>query len=125
MFIIQDIWKEIKSFLFHNIKIHGKHLKKDIHIQNYNNVIKIFPSLIQKYNGARIIYNSNKEKTRFVKFVYVLKHKKIRKLIIIYQKIFFEYQKNLNCENIAWTGRPMSHISEFKEEYNSYINHKD
>ena len=27
MFIVNEIWREIKSFLFHDIKIHGKHLK--------------------------------------------------------------------------------------------------
>ena len=25
--IIEDVWREIKTYLFHNIKIHGKHLK--------------------------------------------------------------------------------------------------
>ena len=29
MYIIEDIWREIKTYLFHNIKIHGKHLKND------------------------------------------------------------------------------------------------
>lgn len=122
MYIIDDCWNYIKTFLFHDIKIHGKHLKNDKHVKNYNNVIKIFPFLIKKYNGPRIIYNSAKKGTRIVKFVYVLRHKRIRKLIIVYQKMFREYRKELSNEEVAWTGRlPPLHTSEFKEEYDSYI----
>ena len=29
MYIIEDVWREIKSYLIHNIKKHGKHLKDD------------------------------------------------------------------------------------------------
>ena len=121
MYIIDDIWNYIKTFLFHDIKIHGKHLKNDKYVKKYNNVVKIFPFLIKKYNGPRIIYNSAKKGTRIVKFVYVLRHKRIRKLIIVYQKMFHEYRKELSNEEVAWTGLPTSHISEFKEEYDSYI----
>ena len=42
MYIIDDCWNYIKTFLFDNIKIHGKHLKNDKHVKNYNNVVKIF-----------------------------------------------------------------------------------
>ena len=34
--IIDEVWREIKTYLFHNIKIHGKHLKKNIYIQQFN-----------------------------------------------------------------------------------------
>lgn len=44
--IIEDIWREIKTYLFHNIKIHGKHLKKDIHIQHFNKTLKIYSKII-------------------------------------------------------------------------------
>jgi len=121
MYIIDDCWNYIKTFLFHDIKIHGKHLKNDKHVKNYNNVVKIFSFLIKKYNGPRIIYNSAKKGTRIVKFVYVLRHKRIRKLVIVYQKMFRQYHKELSNEEVAWTGLPASHISEFKEEYDSYI----
>jgi len=121
MFIPDDVWNYIKTFLFHDIKIHGKHLKNDKYVKKYNNVVKIFPFLIKKYNGPRIIYNSAKKGTRIVKFVYVLRHNRIRKLIIVYQKMFHEYRKELSDEEVAWSGLPTSHISEFKEEYDSYI----
>ena len=42
-YIIEDVWKKIKDFLFHNIKTQGKHLKNDIHIKHFNLVwINIF-----------------------------------------------------------------------------------
>ena len=31
--IPNEIWLEIKSYLFHNIRTQGKHLKKEIHNQ--------------------------------------------------------------------------------------------
>ena len=31
--------------------------------------------------------------------------------------MFHEYQKELSNEEVAWTGLPARHISEFKEEY--------
>ena len=39
-FIVEEIWREIKTYLFHNIKIHGKHLKDDVYIKKYNNLLK-------------------------------------------------------------------------------------
>ena len=113
MYIIDDCWNYIKTFLFHDIKIHGKHLKNDKYVKNYNNIIK-------KYNGPRIIYNSAKKGTRIVKFVYVLRHKRIRKLIIVRQ-VFCEYILKKWFEEEAWSGLPAGYISEFKEEYDSYI----
>lgn len=35
-----DIWNNIQDFLIHDIKKHGKHLKNDIYIIQYNKVIK-------------------------------------------------------------------------------------
>jgi len=99
-----------------------KHLKNDKHVKNYNNVIKIFPFLIKKYNGPRIIYNSAKKGTRFVKFVYVLRHKRIRKLVIVRQKMFCGYTNKMSNlkEEVACTCLPV-HTSKIKEEYASYI----
>ena len=95
MFIPDDVWNYIKTFLFHDIKIHGKHLKNDKYVKKYNKVVKIFPFLIKKYNGPRIIYNSAKKGTRIVKFVYVLRHNRIRKLIIVTGKgLHSKNQKN-------------------------------
>ena len=35
--------------------------------------------------------------------------------------MFCQYHKELSNEEVAWTGLPASHKSEFKEEYDSYI----
>ena len=43
MYIIEDVWREIKSYLIHNIKIHGKHLKDDKYVKKYNKVMKQLP----------------------------------------------------------------------------------
>lgn len=34
-----DIWKNIEDFLIHDIKKHGKHLKNDPYVIQYNKVI--------------------------------------------------------------------------------------
>ena len=38
--IVEDIWREIKLYLFHNIKIHGKHLKKDKNVIQFKDKTK-------------------------------------------------------------------------------------
>jgi len=44
IYIIDDIWKLIKNFLFHKIRIHGKHIQiKNINIRKYNNLLKNIP----------------------------------------------------------------------------------
>ena len=57
MYIIEDIWREIKTYLFHNIKIHGKHLKNDkwYHI-NDNNIEEINIDTIDKSNVYMLFY---------------------------------------------------------------------
>jgi hypothetical protein len=40
MYIIDDCWGLIKSFLIHNIKIHGKHLVDCKYIKQYNGCLK-------------------------------------------------------------------------------------
>ena len=42
-YIIDDCWSLIKSFLIHNIKIHGKHLKNCPHVKTYNEILKKIP----------------------------------------------------------------------------------
>ena len=39
MYIDNNIWCNIKSYLFHDINIHGKHLENDKHIANFNKVM--------------------------------------------------------------------------------------
>lgn len=122
MFIINEIWLYIKTFIFHNIKIHGKHLKDDFNIKNYNLAIKHIPNLLKVYEGPRIIYTSTKYNVRFVKFVYVLKHKNIRKLIITYLQIKNEFNNTITNEEIDWTGRLRDMIhTYFRNEYLSVL----
>ncbi len=90
--IIDEIWSEIKTYLFHNIKIHGKHLKNDIHIQYFNKTLKDIPKLYVPRLGPRIIYNFNKFK--FAKFIYkipapshITNKRNLYKLIIEYAPI--------------------------------------
>ena len=35
-YLMDDIWREIKTYIFHNINIHGIHLKNKPDIKNYN-----------------------------------------------------------------------------------------
>tara|TARA_B110000046_G_C13023103_1_gene412320 strand:- start:1213 stop:1566 length:354 start_codon:yes stop_codon:yes gene_type:complete len=110
--IIDEIWREIKTYLFHNIKIHGKHLKNDIHIQKFNETLKDIPKLYITASGPRIIYNFNKFK--FAKFLYkipapsnISNKRNMYKLIIEYvpisnktnEKIKELYMKNIITTN--------------------------
>ena len=74
MYIVDDVWSIIKEFIFHNIKKQGKHLKNDINIKNYNNVMKNIPIKIIPSFGPRIVYRSISITTeigrRFIKYCY-------------------------------------------------------
>ena len=70
MIIIEDIWREIKSFLFHNIKIHGKHLKNDKYVKKFNQVVKSIPLKYIPSSGPRIIFQSQLKSYRCAKFLY-------------------------------------------------------
>jgi hypothetical protein len=74
MFLIEDVWGIIKSYMYHNIKIHGKHLKNDPYIIQYNQVMKNIPKPCVPFNGPRIMYSSMTKSTRFIKFVYHLNY---------------------------------------------------
>jgi len=84
MYIINDVWLYIKCFLFHNIKIHGKHLEDNKDIKNYNSIIKKISVLLCESDTFKIIYDSALKQPRLVKLVYNLKHQNINKLIIEY-----------------------------------------
>jgi hypothetical protein len=104
VYLIDDVWNYIKEFIFHNIKIHGKHLKDDKNIKKYNKIIKKLPMLIHKAETARIIYNSDKKDVRFIKFVYIIKHKRVRRLIIEYQtynSIYKKSERKWGVENLS------------------------
>jgi len=111
--IIDEIWREIKTYLFHNIKIHGKHLKNNIHIQEFNKTLKDIPKLYIPRLGPRIIYNFNKFK--FAKFLYkipspsnITNKRNLYKLIIEYAPISnknYEEINELYIENITTTSK--------------------
>lgn len=71
MYIINELWYEIKSFMFHDIKKHGKHLKtNDLYVKNYNEVVKSVPTIVKPNNGPYVIYNSATKSIRVAKFLY-------------------------------------------------------
>ena len=70
MWIVEDIWREIKTYLFHNIKIHGKHLKNDKYVKMYNNVMNQIPIKYIPASGPRIVYQSMLKSCRCAKFLY-------------------------------------------------------
>jgi len=85
MFLPEDLWLIVKSYMFHDIKTQGKHLKNDPYIKLYNITLKLMPPLIIPRSGPRILYSSvtNTQKVlidnqrlstkniRFVKFLYL------------------------------------------------------
>ena len=85
MYLPNDIWLIVKSFMFHDIKTQGKHLKNDLYIKLYNFIIKLMPPLIIPRSGPRILYSSctntqgvlidnqrlSTKNIRFVKFLYL------------------------------------------------------
>lgn len=86
MYIIDDVWLYIKTFLFHNIKTQGKHLKNDPNIKNYNKTIKVFNNILNETSNPRIIMGSLKYNFRMVKFIYEINYKNIRRIVLLYQK---------------------------------------
>ena len=96
-----EMVREISNCLFHNIKIHGKHLQKTSEVVNFNSVMSHIPRLLFPYVGPRIIYSSRTKKEGYVKFVYVLYHKRVRKLIVEY----FIPKKNNNARRRRRTMR--------------------
>lgn len=86
MHIIEDVWLYIKTFLFHNIKTQGKHLKNDPNIRNYNETINIFNNILKETSNPHIIFGNRYKTFRTVKFIYEINYKNIRRLILLYQK---------------------------------------
>jgi len=60
MYIINELWWKIKSYMFHDIKKHGTHLKtNDIYVKKYNEVVKSVPTIVKPSNGPYVIYTSH------------------------------------------------------------------
>ena len=88
----------IKSFQYHNIKIHGKHLKNEPDIIRYNSVVKDIPTPKILPIGPRIIYCSRYKRVPLVKFIYCLPifRKNTYKLVIEYTQVIYYEQDILN-----------------------------
>jgi len=53
-----DIWREIKTYIVHNIKTQGKHLKKEKSVINFNKTLKNLPTFTPPTSGPQIIFNA-------------------------------------------------------------------
>jgi hypothetical protein len=96
IYLPNELWNEIKLFMFHNIK-YGKHLKNDKYIKQYNKIMKKIPTPKIPRNGPRIIYSSKlREKIKTYKCFYLIPIKKKYLRIIEIVKIPDDYYENKN-----------------------------
>ena len=65
-----DIWRELKTYLVHNIKTQSKHIKNEKNIINFNNTMRQVPRILPPPSGPKIIYTSRLKPHRFAKFMY-------------------------------------------------------
>lgn len=72
MYIVEDVWREIKTFLFHDILSQGKHLKDDAFVRQFNNVVLEIPRL-DKIHFPQFFCNPAAESFRTMTCVYALK----------------------------------------------------
>ena len=65
-----DIWREIKSYIVHNITTQGKHLKKEKSVIHFNKTLKHLPSFAPPTTGPQIIFNSATRPIRVARYLY-------------------------------------------------------
>ena len=65
-----DIWREIKSYIVHNIKTQGKHLKKEKSVINFNTTLKDLPNFTPPTSGPQIVFNSATRPVRVARYLY-------------------------------------------------------
>jgi hypothetical protein len=65
-----DIWRELKTYLVHNIKTQAKHIKNKKSINNFNDALRQLPRILPPPSGPRIIYNSATKPYRIAKYIY-------------------------------------------------------
>ena len=65
-----DIWREIKSYIVHNIKTQGKHLKKEKSVINFNKTLKRLPTFAPPTTGPQIVFNSATKPIRVARYLY-------------------------------------------------------
>ena len=101
IWIPEDLWRLIKSFLIHNINIHGRHLKNDKYTTLYNNTMTTVPTPETLPVGPCIVYCSQYNKQQMVKFVYCIPifRKGAYKLVIEYTSVAY-YEKYIIDNNI-------------------------
>ncbi len=117
MYVIKELWVLIKSFLIHNIKIHGAHLKNDENIINYNQVMKTIPKPQVPLNGPRIMINSVHKHYRFIRFVYHMYpfYIPVSSQYLTKKRTIIEHQ--LLDENYNRDYDPLTRDSRFRQEY--------
>lgn len=117
MYIIDEIWLNIKEYLFHNIKIQGKHLKNEKNIILFNNVLRQIPRYMSWDigNGPYILYSPYRSKNKCVRFIYKLKYKKFNYKITTYMIFPSDYI----CSSFHYLGGWMDDIIE-NEYYENF-----
>ena len=96
MYFPVELWREIKSYIFHNIKIHGIHLKNDTEIKKFNKVVKSVPLKYKPNIGPIIVYGLPRDCFRFVKFVYYVPAPRSLEINSNKYKLIIEYM-DINC----------------------------
>ncbi|MAP62057.1 MAG: hypothetical protein CMF82_03805 [Candidatus Marinimicrobia bacterium] len=69
MYIVDDVWYEIKTFLFHNIKF-SKHLSDNIHIKTYNSLLTTIPKYTNNHASPKIVFCSNNSNFKIKKSLF-------------------------------------------------------
>ena len=65
-----DIWREIKTYIVHNIKTQGKHLKKEKSVINFNKSLQDLPTFGPPTSGPQIVFNSATKPMRVARYLY-------------------------------------------------------
>jgi hypothetical protein len=66
-----DIWREIKTYLVHNIKTQSKHMKKEKNVIKFNSVLRKVPRIRPPPTGPIIVFRSVLDMPyRMVKYIY-------------------------------------------------------
>lgn len=93
IYLPDELWNLIKLFLFHDIR-YGIHLKKDKNIILYNNIITQLPKKRIPRLGPRIIYSPINTSFKSYKYIYFIKIKNIKYMIVEIQILPNNYQFN-------------------------------
>ena len=67
-----ELIREIRYCIFHNIKRHGKHLKNTPEVKLFNTCIKEIPKILYPYVGPRIIYTNKTVFHWYIILIFIL-----------------------------------------------------